>query len=105
MAGECHSAGRVPDVRGHRRDGEVPPDAVGAWDRLRAEIAAWRGTAIVSMEFLATTSSGDIERIVALGARAPSTGVIAFAWGGFAEDPAKVEGLVRGYRRLAEGKR
>ena len=55
----------VIDVRGHRRDGEVPQDAVGAWDRLRAEIAAWRGTAIVSMEFLATTSSGDIERIVA----------------------------------------
>ncbi len=55
----------VIDVRGHRRDGEVPADAVGAWDRLGAEIDAWRGTAIVSMEFLATTPPAGIERIVA----------------------------------------
>ena len=55
----------VIDVRGHRRDGEVPADAVGAWDRLRAEIAAWPGTAIVSMEFLATTTPAGIQRIVA----------------------------------------
>lgn len=55
----------VIDVRGHRRDGEVPAEAIGAWDRLRAEIAAWPGTAIVSMEFLATTPSARIEQIVA----------------------------------------
>jgi hypothetical protein len=55
----------VIDVRGHRRDGVVPDDARGAWDRLRAEIAAWRGTALVSMEFLATTTPASIQRIVA----------------------------------------
>ncbi len=55
----------VIDVRGHRRDGVVPADAVGAWDRLRTEIAAWPGTAIVSMEFLATTTPAGIRRIVA----------------------------------------
>ncbi|MEO5852559.1 MAG: hypothetical protein ABIQ15_08605 [Nocardioides sp.] len=55
----------VIDVRGHRRDGEVPLDAVGAWDRLRAQVAAWPGTAIVSMEFLATTPAARIEQIVA----------------------------------------
>jgi len=55
----------VIDVRGHRRDGEVPADAVGAWDRLRAEIAAWPGTAVVSMEFLATTPPARIADLVA----------------------------------------
>jgi len=61
----------VIDVRHHRRDGEVPADAVGAWDRLRAEIAAWPGTAVVSMEFLATTPPARIEGIVA--SLAPAT--------------------------------
>lgn len=55
----------VLDVRGHRRDGQVVPESRGAWDRLRAEIAAWPGTALVSMEFLATTTRRDIDRIVA----------------------------------------
>jgi len=55
----------VIDVRGHRRDGVVPADAVGAWDRLRTEIAAWPGTAVVSMEFLATTAPAGIRRVVA----------------------------------------
>ena len=54
----------VIDVRGHRRDGRVPADTVGAWDRLCDEIAASRGTALVSMEFLATTPPAVIERIV-----------------------------------------
>ncbi|MGI8645479.1 MAG: hypothetical protein ACR2JD_04060 [Nocardioides sp.] len=60
-----HQVLAVIDVRGHRRDGAVPADAVGAWERLRTEIAAWPGTAIVSMEFLATTPPAGIERIVA----------------------------------------
>lgn len=54
----------VIDVRGHRRDGAVPSDAVGAWERLRQEIAEWPGTALVSMEFLATAPSPMIEHIV-----------------------------------------
>lgn len=61
----------VIDVRGHRRDGDVPADAVGAWDRLRAEIRAWPGTAVVSMEFLATTPPARVEEIVA--SLAPAT--------------------------------
>lgn len=54
----------VIDVRGHRRDGTVPPDAEGAWNELVAEIAAFPGTAVVSMEFLATTTTEAIGRIV-----------------------------------------
>jgi hypothetical protein len=54
----------VIDARGHRRDGRVPEDTVGAWDRLCAEIAASRGTALVSMEFLATNPPAVIERIL-----------------------------------------
>lgn len=42
----------------------------------------------------------DVERIIDLGAQPPSTGVMAFAWGGFANDSAKVDALVRAYRRL-----
>ena len=54
----------VIDIRGHRRDGQVPSDAVGAWDRLAGEIAAWPGSALVSMEFLATSTPSGIRRIV-----------------------------------------
>jgi hypothetical protein len=47
----------------------------------------------------------DVERIIALGATPPSTGILAFAWGGFANDPAKLESLTRAYQRLATANR
>lgn len=53
----------VIDLRDQRRDGVLPDDAVGAWERLRREIAAAGGTAIVSMEFLASAPAPVIERI------------------------------------------
>jgi len=54
----------VVDVLGHGRDGAKPATAVGAWARLVDEIAAWPGTAVISMEFLGATPVADIKRVV-----------------------------------------
>lgn len=43
----------------------------------------------------------DIARIIQLGAQPPSSGLIAFAWGGFAKDPAKIDALTQALRTLA----
>lgn len=55
----------VLDVLGQTRDGDVVPGSPGAWQRLVDEIAAFPGTAIISMEFLGPTPVADIERVVA----------------------------------------
>lgn len=54
----------VLDVLGQTRDGEVVPGSPGAWQQLVDEIAAFDGTAVVSMEFLGPTPVPDIERVV-----------------------------------------
>jgi hypothetical protein len=36
----------------------------GAWDRLRADIAAWRGTALISHEFFAAASAEQAQQMV-----------------------------------------
>ena len=49
--------------------GGLELQAVGAWDRLAAEVRAWPGTAIVSHEILATASRTQVERaLTSLGA-------------------------------------
>jgi hypothetical protein len=55
----------VLDVLDQTRDGDVVPGSPGAWQRLVDEIAAFPGTAIISMEFLGPTPVPDIERVVA----------------------------------------
>lgn len=47
----------------------------------------------------------EIEKVVTLGAQPPSTGVMVFAWGGFANEAAKVEALTRAYRKMVEAER
>jgi hypothetical protein len=42
--------------------GGLEREAVGAWDRLAAEVRAWSGTAIVSHEILATASRAHVAR-------------------------------------------
>ena len=42
--------------------GGLEREAVGAWDRLAAEVRAWPGTAIVSHEILATASRAHVAR-------------------------------------------
>jgi hypothetical protein len=42
--------------------GGLEREAVGAWDRLAAEVRAWPGTAIVSHEILATASRAQVAR-------------------------------------------
>ncbi|MFC7502599.1 hypothetical protein ACFQRR_11120, partial [Nocardioides sp. GCM10030258] len=39
-------------------------DERSSWDRLRAEIAAWPGTALISHEFFAAASAGQARRMV-----------------------------------------
>ncbi|HEX2894951.1 MAG TPA: hypothetical protein VHO29_13215 [Marmoricola sp.] len=45
--------------------GGLEREAVGAWDRLAAEVRAWPGTAIVSHEILATASRAQVARALA----------------------------------------
>ncbi len=42
--------------------GGLEHEAVGAWDRLAADVRAWRGTSIVSHEILATASRSQVGR-------------------------------------------
>jgi hypothetical protein len=44
--------------------GGIERDAVGAWDRLAAEVRAWPGTAIISHEILATASRAQVARAI-----------------------------------------
>jgi len=52
-------------VRGDPRIGRRGPDAPHAWERLVAEITAWKGTAVVSHEFFASASAEQARRAVA----------------------------------------
>jgi hypothetical protein len=54
----------VLDVLDQTRDGDVVPGSPGAWQRLVDEIAAFDGTAVISMEFLGPTPAADIQRVV-----------------------------------------
>jgi hypothetical protein len=55
----------VQDVLGTRRnDVDQPARLDGAWERLRAEIAAWDGDVVVSMELLAACRPRRARRIV-----------------------------------------
>src|SRR3954468_18051532 len=45
--------------------GGLERQAVGAWDRLADQVRAWRGTAIVSHEILATASRTQVARALA----------------------------------------
>lgn len=54
----------VIDVLDQTRDGKKPAKSVGAWQRLVGEVAAWPGTAVVSMEFLGPAKHADIEKII-----------------------------------------
>jgi hypothetical protein len=40
------------------------PSAVGAWDRLVAEIDAWPGSAVISMEWLGSADADQVRRLV-----------------------------------------
>jgi hypothetical protein len=44
---------------------------------------------------------GQIDEVLRHGARAPATGVIAFAWSGLSAQPQKIEALGRAFRALA----
>lgn len=52
----------VADVLDRQRVVAAPPE--GAWDGLVAELAAWPGVGIVSMEFLGPAGAAKIERVV-----------------------------------------
>ncbi|WP_445258244.1 hypothetical protein [Nocardioides aurantiacus] len=52
-------------VRGEPGRGRPDPRADSAWDRLRAEIAAWPGRALVSHEFFAAASAEQAATMVA----------------------------------------
>ena len=54
----------VRDLRAAPTREEPRAAAVGAWDRLRDEIAAWNGDAVVSMEWLGGCTSDQVGRIV-----------------------------------------
>ena len=43
---------------------EASPRQHGAWDRLRADIAEWHGTALISHEFFAAASTEQAARMV-----------------------------------------
>lgn len=45
--------------------GGIEAEAVGAWDRLAAEVRDWPGTAIVSHEILASASRAQVARAIA----------------------------------------
>jgi hypothetical protein len=45
--------------------GGLELEAVGAWDRLAADVRAWRGTSIISHEILATASRAQVGRALA----------------------------------------
>jgi len=44
---------------------------------------------------------GQIDEVLRLGARAPATGVMVFAWGGLRKSPEKVDAIGRTFRSLA----
>jgi len=54
----------VLDVLDQQRHGAVVDGAPGSWDRLLEEMAAFEGTAIISMEFLAASPREKIEKVV-----------------------------------------
>ena len=43
---------------------EASPHQHGAWDRLRADVAEWQGTALISHEFFAAASTEQATRMV-----------------------------------------
>jgi len=52
-------------IRGHpAATREASPHQHGAWDRLRADVAHWRGTALISHEFFAAASAEQSARMV-----------------------------------------
>jgi hypothetical protein len=52
-------------IRGHpAATREASPHQHGAWDRLRADIAHWHGTALISHEFFAAASAEQSARMV-----------------------------------------
>lgn len=57
-----HQIEAVLDVKGHQRHPQGDPVA-GAWDRLVAEVDAWDGTALVSVELLAPVGQATVERV------------------------------------------
>ena len=54
----------VIDVLDQQRNGKKPARSIGAWQRLVDEIAAWPGTAVISMEFFGPAKPANIERII-----------------------------------------
>jgi hypothetical protein len=54
----------VIDALGQKRDGRKPKRTRGAWKRITDEIEAWRGTAVVSMEFLGPAPRARIDRLL-----------------------------------------
>jgi hypothetical protein len=66
----------VRDVRNLTATPAERRSVAGAWDRLVAEVRAWDGDAVVSMEWLCTASPEEIERI--LGDLAPAQVHVVF---------------------------
>jgi len=54
----------VRDALDLRLDNEIKERATGAWSRLRAEMLAYEGTSVVSMEFLSFASAGKARAVV-----------------------------------------
>ncbi len=54
----------VIDVLDQKRDGKKPKKVVGAWQRITDEVAAWPGSAVISMEFLGPTPPPRIQSLL-----------------------------------------
>jgi hypothetical protein len=52
------------DLLGRRFHGQVDPAVQGAWERLAAEVRAWRHTAVISHEMLAPAEPDAVRRAV-----------------------------------------
>ncbi|GGU18078.1 hypothetical protein GCM10007979_16040 [Nocardioides albus] len=57
-----HQIEAVLDVKGHQKHPQGD-SVTGAWDRLVAEVDAWDGTALVSVELLAPVGPETVERV------------------------------------------
>jgi hypothetical protein len=52
------------DLLGRRFHGQVDPEMPGAWERLAAEVRAWRHTAVISHEMLAPAEPDMVRRAI-----------------------------------------